>query len=325
MSERLHDLLWDAVPDDAPSLDPHAVVAAARRARRRGRALTGAVVALVLVAGGAVATTVGRDRSDHVADDSAPDPYGAPQCPVTLPQPGAATPTLDLEEVTSVRLCPDLSMIDDQRTVREVLAGMDALVTGLDDFGDRLSRLDRYVARCGPSSPEYERQALQVRHADGRTEVVPMRSCLPVRVAGREVDPGAVVDRYLLALRAQREALATPPPRRRQPACETSLKVPTPAQPGRGHLVAAVRCGPNGAGTALDDDQVAALDEAWQRPGVLDAADECTTSPLYLGAVTDQGDLVVLEQSSCGDLVWRGDLEESATLPTSLQQLGVRA
>ncbi|MEV5001237.1 hypothetical protein [Nocardioides sp. LML1-1-1.1] len=325
MSERLHDLLREAVPDDAPSLDPRAVVAAARRARRRGRALTGAVVALVLVAGGALATTVGRDRSDHVADDSAPDPYGAPTCPVTLPPPGTATPTLDLGDVASVRLCPDLSMIDDQGTARAVLSGMDALVTGIDDLGDRLARLDRYVVRCGPDSPVDERQALQVEHADGRTEVVPMRSCLPVRVAGREVDPGAIVDRYLLALRAQREARPSSPPRRRQPVCETSLKVPTPAQPGRGHLVAAVKCGPNGAGTALDDDQVAALDEAWQRPGALDDGDGCTTSPLYLGAVTDQGDLVVLEQSSCGELVWRGDLDESATLPTSLQRLGVRA
>lgn len=324
MSERLHDLLWDAVPDDAPSLDPHAVVAAARRARRRGRALAGAAVVLVLVAGGAVATTVGRDRSDHVADDSAPDPYGAPQCPVALPEPGTTPPRLDLDEVTSVRLCPDLSMIDDQRTVRQVLAGMDALVSGLDDFGERVAGLDRYLVRCGPSSPAYERQVLQVQHADGRTEVVPMRSCLPVRVAGREVDPGAIVDRYLLALRAQREARPTPPPHRRQPVCETSQEVPTPAQAGRGHLVAAVQCGPNGAGTPLDDDQLAALDDAWQRPGRLDAADECATSPLSLGAVTDQGDLVMLEQTSCGNLVWHGDLDESATLPTTLQRLGVR-
>lgn len=324
MSERLHDLLHEAVPDDAPTLDPHVVVGAARRARRRARVLTGGVVALVLVAGGAVATVVDGDRDDHVADRLGPDPYGAPQCPAVVPEPGGTPAGLDLDGAVSVRLCPDLSALGDEELAERIRSGMDALVTGLDDFGDQLAALDGDGVRCGPDTPADERRALQVAYADGSTALVPMDSCVPVRVAQREVDPRDVVETYLLALRTQRTTRPARPPRLPEPSCETSRRVPNPAGPGHGHLVAAVQCGPNGGGTALDDDQLAALDEAWRRPGRPGAEDDCSTSPLYLGAVTDQGDLVFLEESSCGHLAWRGDVGEPATVPTTLQRLGVK-
>ncbi|NHA00381.1 hypothetical protein G5V59_10535 [Nocardioides sp. W3-2-3] len=166
---RLHDLLWQAVPDDVVALDPGTVVAAARRARRRRRVLTGGVAAAVLVTGAALGTVTTRDHDDHVADRIVPDPYSAPACPVPLPASttGADEPEVvdSLDGLVSVRVCPDLPVADlpgGVEAARRIVASMDALVSGLDDFRDRVATLDGpSPAACGGLHPVDSGRALQ--------------------------------------------------------------------------------------------------------------------------------------------------------------------
>ncbi len=176
---------------------------------------------------------------------------------------------------------------------------------------------------CGPAAPEEQRASLRLRHADGRTTLVPLPACSPVRVGGRQVAGSDVLEAYLLSLRAQRAGRPAPRDHLPAPSCDQLRAVPNPAEPGQAHLVRAVACGPNGNGTVLGAEQVAELDEAWQRPEPVED-DGCATDPVYLGAVTDQGDLVFLQETSCGNLTWQGDLGAPATLATTVQRLGVR-
>lgn len=332
MTDRLHDLLWQAVPDDVVALDPGTVVAAARRARRRRRAATGGVAATVLVAGAALGAVTWRERDDHVADRLVPDPYSAPVCPVPLPSSPAGEDGPEvvdsLDGLVSVRVCPDLPPVADLpggvEAARRVLAAMDALVSGLDDFRERVAGLDGPSrAACGSLPPAGTGRALQLQYDDGRTRLVRAVTCGPVEVAGHEVDGGALVGAYLSGLRAQRTVLGAPAPSTARLDCDETFRVPTPAEPGRGHVVDALRCGPNGNGTPLSKAQVAALDAAWRHPEAARGDDgDCSPRPQYLSVVTDEADVLTLNDSGCGYLTWTG-LDQDAILPTTLADLGV--
>lgn len=331
MSDQLHDLLWQAVPDDVVALDPGTVVAAARRARRRRRALAGGVVAAVLVAGAALGAVIARDHDDHVADRVVPDPYSAPVCPVPLPASTTGPDEPDvvdsLDGLVSVRVCPDLPVADlpgGVEAARRILASMDALVSGFDDFRDRVATLDGpSPAACGGLHPVDSGRALQLQYDDGRTRLVRAVACGPVEVAGHEVDGAALVGAYLRGLRAQRAVLGAPAPSAARLDCDETYRVPTPAEPGHGHVVDALRCGPNGNGTPLTEAQVAALDRAWRHPRSSRGDDgECSPRPQYLTVVTDEADVLTLNDSGCGHLTWTG-FGQDATLPTTLTELGI--
>lgn len=337
MTDQLRSLLEQAVPDDAPTLDPVTVAAAARQGQRRLRAVAGAGVAAVIVAGAATAALTTRGGDELTADDPAPSPYDAPACPATLPElADAGTSVGSLDGLTSVRMCPDLgpsalgtAVPDSQR--KALLAGMDALVGDLSDFAGRVARTDAFdPARCATIDVLNTRQSLQLTYADGHTELVPTAACSPITVAGREIDGQFLGEAYLAALDHQRSSAdyvfhGTVPL-----TCDLQPS-PAPARPGRESIVAAVSCGPKGSAVALDERQLPTLAAAWGDPQPEPPYDEnCNlrTDLPYLVAATDRGDVVVIRQQQCDvltpQLAWAGvGGGEGIALPTTLDTLGL--
>ncbi len=348
MTDQLRDLLEQAVPDDAPALDPRAVADAARRSRNRSRAAMVAVAALAVVGGTVTVAALDRggDEGGHVANDGSSAPYDAPACPATLPELADATTSVDsLDGLASVRLCPDLAppgLTVETPTPREqeaILAGMDALVEDLPGFADRVAATEPFdAAGCATISVFNTRQSLQLTYADGRQVLLPTPTCSPITVAGHEVDGSRVGHAFLAALDEQRDRLSYQRELAGDLTCERPA-APHAARPGREHLVAAVRCdvtGPDESpavnGSLLTDDEVRRLDAAWQRPEPVPedptaTYDESTCTapesrPPYLLVVTDRADVVRLADTGCGFLVWDGQQPgETQAVPTTIAEL----
>ncbi len=348
MTEQLRGLLERAVPDDAPTLDPHTVAAAARRSRNRSRAVVAGVTALVVVGGGGTwAALEGRgDDSGQVADDGSSAPYDAPACPTTLPELSEALTSVDsLDGLTSVRICPDFAppgLTVDTPTAGEqssLLAGMDALVEDLPGFAERVDASEDFdPARCVTISVLNTRQSLQLTYADGRQVLLPTPMCSPISVAGHEIDGSDLASAYLSALDHQRDVLSYRRDLEGALTCDRR-GVPTAARPGREHVVAAVRCDITGSdeepivsGSALADDAVRELDAAWQRPEAVPSDPKATrdesictapeSRPSYLMVVTDRADVVQLSDTGCGFLLWNGQQPGVLkAIPTTLADL----
>lgn len=334
---QLRSLLRAAVPDDASSLDPQVVSTAARRARHRHRLVgLGAAAATIAVIGTvAVVATQGPD-DDRAADSTGTTaPYDAPACPATLPELNDANMQVDdLRGLTSVRLCPDPdaagqpgSLSRELVRAREAaLGGMDALVGNVAEFADQLANIEPFdPGRCAAIDFIATRQSLQFSYADGSTVLVPTAPCSPITFDDHAVDGGFLADAYLAALGEQRDRLDYTRPYEGPLSCD-QWTAPSPASPGREHLTSAIACSPDSG--ALDDRQVAALDDAWQDPRPLPASGETCESqdpPQYLVVATDHGDVTRFVDSGCGHLRWEGRLpEEARAIPITMEQLGLR-
>jgi hypothetical protein len=330
MTDQLRTLLQQAVPDDAPALDPNHVAGAARRAQRRARVAAAGLAAGVIAAGGvATALTTGGEE-DRSATDPSTDPYGAPACPATLPElADAATGTASLDGLTSVRLCPDLAALGEAPSAEEqraILAGMDALVTDLDGFADRVAAVEPFDSmRCAAISILPTRQSLQLTFADGRTELLPTMACSAIDVAGHRIDGQHLGDAHLAALGAQRDAIDVSPTTRPYdgPLDCSPVAVPTPARPGREQLVAAVGCRGEEPPVPLTGAALERLQEAWSEPG---PTRTCTLIDygIRVVAATDRGDVVTLSGNGCQSFDWvAATPEESADLPVTYAELGL--
>lgn len=344
MTDQLRSLLEQAVPDDAPALDPRVVADAARRSRNRSRAALagGAVLAVV---GGTVlfAALDGRDVDrGHVADGGSSAPYDAPACPATLPElADARTSVGSLEGLTSVRRCPDLAppgLTVDTPSASEqeaILAGMDALVDDLPGFADRVAATEAFdPERCAALDVLNTRASLQLTFADGRQVLMPTPACSPVTVAGHQVDGGDLGHAFLAALDRQRDELSYRRPPSGPPTCEGGPGGSGPERPGREVLLVAVHCGPEGTDQGLlTAAQLSDLNAAWA-----DATDVATDTgageestctapeqpPSYVVAGTDRSDVVRLADTGCGFLVWDGWRPGGAkAIPTTLARLGL--
>lgn len=350
MTDQLRGLLERAVPDDAPTLDPRAVAAAARRSRNRSRAAVAGFAALAVVGGTAAFTALeqGDHGRDRVANDGSSAPYDAPGCPSTLPELAEAeTSVASLDGLASVRLCPDLAppglaVAPPTATEQEeILAGMDALVDDLPGFADRVAAAKAFdPALCATISVFNTRQSLQLTYGDGRRVLVPTPMCSPITIAGREIDGDHLADAFLTALDAQRDRLSYRHGLEGDLTCDR-WQVPSAARPGREHVVAAVRCDVSGSdddativSRALSSASLRALDEAWQRPRPVpedstatDDESVCTappSRPSYLLMVTDRADVVRLTDTGCGFLLWDGPRPgENGAIPTTLDDLGL--
>ncbi|MCX6402117.1 MAG: hypothetical protein NTX33_19570 [Propionibacteriales bacterium] len=341
---QLRGLLHAAVPDDASSLDPKAVSAAARRARHRNRLVvlgaSAATVALVGVAG--VIATSGPDKDRAAEEPTTTAPYDAPACPATLPElEDANTTTGSLDGVVSIRLCPDLApegmtnvmSAEDQQAVR---AGMDALVFDIDSFRAEAAALPVGIDDfCASALILNNRQSLQFTIGD-RTVLVPTPACGEIDVEGRKVDGGKLATAFLAALDRQRDELDYARNYTGPLACGQQIP-PSPPRPGREQFVGAVLCPaygaePAGNGTPLNDEQLAALEAAWQNPGeVADDVDDtganiCTEidESASLLVATDHGDVVRLADTPCGWLHWNSwQPGDGAAIPTTFEALGL--
>lgn len=344
MTDQLRSLLEQAVPVDAPTLDPRAVADAARRSRNRSRAAVAGVAVLAVVGGTVLFAALdgrGVDRG-HVADDGSSAPYDAPACPATLPELADARTSVDsLEGLTSVRRCPDLAspgLSVDTPTASEqraILAGMDALVDDLPGFADRVAATEAFdPGRCATISVFNTRASLQLTFADGRQVLLPTPTCSPITVAGHQVDGGDLGHAFLAALDQQRDELAYRRPFNGPPTCEGELAGSGPARPGREDLVVAVHCTPDGASQALlSNAELTDLNAAWADatdvPADPDAREESTCTapeqpPSYVVAGTDRSDVVRLADTGCGFLVWDGWRPGGAkAIPTTLARLGL--
>lgn len=327
MTDQLRSLLHQAVPDDAPALDPHQVAGAARRARRRARVGAAGLAAGVVAAGAITTAVVSGGGEDRVAEDPVADPYAAPACPAVLPEPsGAATGTGSLEGLTSVRLCPDLAAsgeVPPEAEQRAILDGMDALVGDLDGFADRVAAIEPFDSmRCAAISVLPTRQSLQLSFDDGRTELVPTMACSPIDVAGRGVDGQYLADAYLAALDAQRDA--NPTTRAYDGPLDCSpVPVATPARPGRERIVAAVGCRGEEPPVALTGSTLGRLQEAWSDPRPLQT---CTLIDhgIRVVAATDRGDVVTLSGNGCQTFDWTTvDPADSVDVPVTSADLGL--
>lgn len=344
MTDQLRSLLEQAVPDDAPALDPRAVADAARRSRRRSRAAVAGVAALAVLGGTATVAALGRggDENGRVANDGSSAPYDAPACPAALPELTDARTSVDgLEGLTSVRSCPDLALpglaagTPSASEQEAVLAGMDALVEDLPGFADRVAATEPFdPARCATISVVNTRASLQLTFADGRQVLLPTPSCSPVTVAGHQVDGGHLGDAFLAALDEQRDELAYRRPFSGPPTCEGEPGRSGPVRPGREALVVAVHCTPDGDGhMLLTATQLTDLNAAWADatdvPADPDATEESTCTapeqpPSYVVAGTDRSDVVRLADTGCGFLVWDGwRAGDSKAIPTTLARLGL--
>lgn len=339
MTDQLRGLLEQAVPDDAPVLDPRAVADAARRGRNRSRAAV-VGVAVLAVLGGAVtfAALDGRgDDSDHVAGEDSSAPYDAPACPTTLPDLADAASSADsLEGLASARMCPDLAPgpASDPLPLSEqkaILAGMDALVGDLAAFADRVAGTELFdPGRCAAMDVFNTRQSLQLTFADGRTVLLPTGVCLPITVADHQVDGQYLGEAFLAALDHQRSTLDYTYHGTVPLTCEQQT-TPAPARPGRDELVAAIACTPDGSRTVLDADRLDRLAGEWASPAPAPPADDqcAVRSDLpILVVATDHGDVVRIRQEACDhltpELAWTDVApEEGIVLTTTMVDLGL--
>lgn len=338
--QQLKGLLEQAVPDDAPTLDPHAVAAAARRSRNRSRATVASVAALGVIGGGvAWAAFDGRgDDSGRVANDGSSAPYDAPACPTTLPDlADAASSVGSLDGLASVRMCPDLripGLSTAPPTAGEeeaILAGMDALVGDTSGFAEHVAATEPFDAsRCAMISVFGTRQSLQLTYDDGRQVLLPTLMCSPITVSGYEVDGQYLGEAFLAALDHQRSNLDYARPYAGPLRCGMPT-TPSPARPGREDLVAAVACGPADTVARLDERQLDVLAAAWNTPTPVppSSPDTCRANPRWsLLVATDRGDVLRLRGDNCThltpELAWTYvDPTEGVAIPTTLEDLGL--
>jgi hypothetical protein len=362
--EHLRELLRQAVPA-APVIDPVRVRRRALAARRSKLWVAMAsAAAVLLVAGGPVALSAlrGDDPAQSVAPGPAASgpsprttaeprmsPYDAPACPPLLPEGGAAVQALrDLSDIVAVRACPDFNPRGGPggQPSAEMLAELedaDALVHRVEDFLDALRKMPTGLPDyCARDDGPYVRLGLSFSRADGTRTLLTARGCELVTIEGLHLDIGAVQQRVLDALKAQREALTYSRPFDDALTCTTSTRG-GPVRPGRERLVLAVACDlPDGAESIPDDlppipldaTQLAGLNRAWSRPGEAlsrgpNGEHECldvAEPPSFVIAATDRSDVVQLIDTPCGYMVWHGSPDHDslgATVPTTLGALGV--
>jgi hypothetical protein len=306
--EQLRDVLARVVPEAPDSVaDPAPVVRAARTRRRAQVALAGGAVALVAIAGvlGGRAL-VEDDPGPQVADEGSlsGDPYSAAACPEVLP---ASGPLPDLSKVKAVRYCA---------------AGLngfpatpgppDALVYGIDDFATLIDTLPAAdPARCAAVDVIPSDSRLAYELADGSMVFTPVTMCTDVTVGDRTVDGAEVGQTFFAALDSQRyvDDYALEPAE-----IDLNCQTPTssgPAQPGREQLIAVAICpadDPESLGGALASGSDDSVEEAWATATSLDPSVTCEKfdpTP-SLVALTDRGDVVRLEGSPCGYLLFYG-------------------
>lgn len=342
MTDQLRDLLQRAVPEDAPALDPHRVAGAARRrARRRSAAVLAGVAASIVAGVGVVAVATSGDEGGQVAREPkpAPAPFDVPQCPAQLPELAAADHVVEsLDGLVAVRLCPDLGAIpgwEPTSTDRAVLEGMDALVHDIGSFADTLANVRAFdPGRCAAVDVFPSRQSLLFVYDDGRTGLTPTLMCSRIQVAGREIDGQDLAGVHLAALDRQRDELSYGRPFESTLTCGPPF-LTTPAQPGREEITTAVSCQRGGStGIPLDEDQLAALNAAWDDPGDVAAeplegdrgsCTEVAADGATLVAGTDHGDVVHLYESPCGFFVWTSwAVGEDKALPITPADVGLR-
>lgn len=341
----LQDLLHGVVPD-APRIDPAPLVAAGRRSRTRRRTgvVTAAAAAVVL----AVATPAVLTGSDDGGElpqvvtpvfDPPPDEvYAAVPCPAELPSTSRSNKVIpDLDRVVGARLCGDVGTSPthpepNRGPAPSYPASPDALVDGVPDFVERVRALPTPdPERCATIDAVSSRQALVFELNDGSTVLLGQGFCGDNELDGRPVDASAVVQSFLEALDAQRDAqsyqlglddLAL--------GCDADV-THSPATPGREQVAYAVGCTEDGDALMLRSSGLPLLRAAWDAP--LPVAEElndfgeneCTeleTRPRDLLLTTDRGDVVRLFESPCGDLgysSWR--LGESFRIPVSYDEV----
>lgn len=325
---QLRGLLQAAVPDDASSLDPQTVSAAARRARHRNRLVgLGAAAATIAVIGAAAVVSTQGPDDDRAADTTETTaPYDAPACPATLPELKDANLQVDdLRGVTSVRLCPDRDSSGLPASLPpELLSGMDALIGDFTALADRLKAIEAFdPGRCAAIDFVATRQSLQFTYSDGSTVLVPTAMCSPITFDDHAVDGGFLADAFLATLDEQRDRVDYTRPYEGPLACGLGIS-PSPVKPGREHLTSAIACTPDAG--ALDDSQIAALDDAWQDAGPVPSPGACTGSPdpQSLVVATDRGDVTRLVDSGCGYLYWESPLAlDGKAIPITMDQLGL--
>src|SRR5205085_1912868 len=140
-------------------------------------------------------------------------------------------------------------------------------------------------------------------HADGTTEFVITSFCGVVSTPEGPIDGGDLHTAFLTALDQQRDERDYTRPFRGDLTCDTSAFA-APPRPGRERLVAAIACDPADELVAtLDEEQLAALEAAWDdpQPITLDRCLNTDDAPAYLKIVTDHSDVVSLFRSQCGD------------------------
>lgn len=310
MTERLHDLLTRAVPDDAPTFEPHALAAAARRRRARGRAAGAGLAAGVVAVGAIVALTApgGEDRTPVARE---PDPYAVPACPAVFRMPTTAPELPTTDGLAGVRLCSDPpgepadALVEPDRLVPRMAA--------LPDFDP---------GRCAAIDIIPLQQLLRFSYDDGRTVEVPAAMCAPADVGGRQVDGGDLAGAYLDALAEQRDARSATRPYAGAFDC-AAVPLASPARPGHEKITSGAVCRGYGESPAepLSEEQVRQVAAAWERPGPLVLAKCTPAEPLSLLLGTDHGDVVQV-QDGCLTLTWNGRTEaESASLPVSMSDL----
>ncbi len=305
---QLRDVLARVVPEAPDSVADAAPVIRAARVRRRARVvLAGGAVAVVAVAGvlGGRAL-VDDDSSPQVVDEPSlsADPYTELPCPEVLPENG---PMPDLREVTAIRYCAaGLNGFPAQP------GPPDALVYGVDDFEAILSATpDADPARCAAIDiiPSDSRLAYQL--ADGSVAFTPVTMCTDVVVGERTVDGAELGQNFFAALDSQRYELDySMEPLEIDLNCQTPASS-GPAQPGREQLIAVAVCpadDPESPGGALASASVEQVEDAWAEATSLDDSESCSKvdPTLSLVALTDRGDVIRLEGSPCGYLLFYG-------------------
>ncbi len=309
MSEdQLRDVLARVVPEAPDSVtDPAPVVRAARARRRAQVALAGGAVAVIAI-GGIVGgrALVDNDSGPQVADEVplSGDPYSAAACPAVLP---ASGPLPDLSEVKAVRYCA---------------AGLngfpatpgppDALVHGIDDFATLIGTLPAAdPARCAAVDVIPSDSRLAYELADGSMVFTPVTMCTDVTVGDRTVDGAEVGQTFYAALDSQRYVDDyTLEPGEIDLNCQTPTSS-GPAQPGREQLIAVAICpadDPESLGGALASGSSDPVKDAWAAATPLDPSVICENfdpTP-SLVVLTDRGDVLRLEGSPCGYLLFYG-------------------
>ncbi len=305
---QLRDVLARVVPEAPDSVaDPSLVIRAARTRRRARVILAGGAVAVVAVAsvlGGRA--LMDDDSSPQVVDEPSisADPYAELPCPNALPENG---PMPDLGEVSAIRYCAaGFNGFSAQP------GPPDALVYGVDDFESLLSASpDADPARCAAIDiiPSDSRLAYQLE--DGTIAFTPVTMCTDVVVGDRTVDGAELGQVFFAALDSQRYELDySLEPQEIDLNCQTPASS-GPAQPGRERLIAVNVCpadDPESLGGSLAAGLDDPIEDAWAKATSLDDSESCSKSDPTpsLVAMTDRGDVIRLEGSPCGYLLFYG-------------------
>ena len=286
--------------------DPAPVVRAARARRRAQVALAGerwpwwpSRVCWAVARSSTTIRTAGGRRGVSLGD-----PYSAAACPDVLPESG---PMPDLADVKAIRYCAaGLNGFPAQP------GPPDALVYGIDDFGSILAATpDADPARCAAVDVIPSDSRLAYELADGSMVFTPVTMCTDVTVGDRTTDGAELGQSFFAALDSQRyvdDYVLEPL------EIDLNCQTPTssgPAQPGREQLIAVAICpadDPESLGGVLAAGSDDPVQKAWADGISLDPAETCEKfdpTP-SLVALTDRGDVIRLEGSPCGYLLFYG-------------------